>query len=118
MHQPAWALFDAIALAGVEPTAKGYTIDPRLPLRRFSLRLRGVAVTATRRAVRGWIRPTGGGSLRLRVATRLRDPAVTVGGRRARWERQGRFVVFRVAARPGRRATWAVRGREARRSGR
>ena len=37
MHQPAWSLFDAIALAGVTSTAAGYRIEPRLPLPAFSL---------------------------------------------------------------------------------
>ena len=111
MHQPAWALFDAIALAGVQPDAAGYTIDPRLPMRRFSLRLPRVAVMVTRRAVRGWITPTGGGRLRVRVATGLRRPVVTGAGRRVRATRDGRFVVFALPTRPGRRAAWAIHAR-------
>ena len=111
MHQPAWALFDAITLAGVQPDAAGYTIDPRLPMRRFSLRLPRVAVMVTRRAVRGWITPTGGGRLRVRVATGLRRPVVTSAGRRVRATRDGRFVVFALPTRPGRRAAWAIHAR-------
>ena len=39
MHQPAWSLFDAIRLAGIEPTATGFQIRPELPMRTFSLGL-------------------------------------------------------------------------------
>ena len=31
MHQPAWSLFDAIKLAGIDPTAADYRIVPELP---------------------------------------------------------------------------------------
>ena len=39
MHQPAWSLFDALKLAGLDPVRDGYRIDPHLPMRSFSLRL-------------------------------------------------------------------------------
>ena len=110
MHQPAWGLFDAIKLAGIQPTAAGYTIDPRLPMARFSLRLANVSLAVTRHAVRGSVTPSGPGTLRLRVATALRHPAVTVAGRRVRSTRAGRFVGFALPVLTGRRATWAIRG--------
>jgi glycosyl hydrolase family 36 len=110
MHQPAWSLFDAIKLAGIEPTAAGYTIDPRLPLRRFSLRLANVSLAASQGgALRGSITPSGPGALRMRVATRLAHPVVTVGGRRVASRRAGRFVSFALRARAGRPAVWGVR---------
>jgi hypothetical protein len=90
MHQPGWLLFDAIKLAGVEPTAAGYTIDPRLPFRDFSLRLSRVSVTRDAHGIRGWVRPVGGGPLTLRV--RAGDRFVTL-HRRARPNRPVRFSV-------------------------
>jgi hypothetical protein len=109
MHQPAWSLFDAIKLAGIEPTAAGYTIDPRLPMRRFSLRLPNVSLAVGARDVRGSVTPTGPGTLRMRVATSLSHPVVTLGGRRVTSSRQGRFVAFAMPVRAGRRAAWAIR---------
>ena len=90
----------------------GYTIDPHLPIRALLAAAAdvGVAVTATRRAAR-LDHADRRGRLRMRVATGLRRPVVTVGGRRARSARDGRFVVFGLPARAGRRATWAVRAR-------
>ena len=63
MHQPAWLLWDTIKLAGIEPTLRGYTIDPLLPMRDFSLRLPNVGLTwradAGRRATSGPCAATG-----------------------------------------------------------
>ena len=52
MHQPAWSLFDAIKLAGIEPTASGYSIVPDLPFARFSLRFPDVGLADEARRVR------------------------------------------------------------------
>jgi cellobiose phosphorylase len=90
MHQPAWLLFDAIKLAGVEPTRDGYVIDPRLPQRDFSLRLPRISVTRDARGIRGTVRPVGGGPLTLRV--RADDG----------------FHVIRLRARAGQRVAWAL----------
>ncbi|HEY8584882.1 MAG TPA: hypothetical protein VIL49_18115, partial [Capillimicrobium sp.] len=107
MHQPAWLLFATLKLAGVEPTRDGYTIDPRLPMQRFALRLPRVAVRATGGgALSGSITPTGGGALTLRVAAPGRR--ATVDGRAVRVRRDGRFAVLRATARPGRPLRWSV----------
>ena len=55
MHQPAWSLYDATKLAGIEPTAAGYTIGPHLPSRTFSLRFPDVGVAYSRRQARGYL---------------------------------------------------------------
>src|SRR5439155_7380741 len=57
MHQPAWSLFDAIKLAGIEPTAAGYTIAPHLPFTRFSLRFPNVGVAYEAGRARGYLTP-------------------------------------------------------------
>jgi hypothetical protein len=44
MHQPAWSLFDAIRLVGIDPTERGFRIEPELPFRTFSLALPDVGV--------------------------------------------------------------------------
>jgi Glycosyl hydrolase 36 superfamily, catalytic domain/Glycosyltransferase family 36 len=67
MHQPAWSLFDAIALAGLEPTGTGYRIDPKLPLSTFSLRLASVGIAYAPREARGYVRPQGHEPLEMAV---------------------------------------------------
>src|SRR4029079_2384948 len=46
MHQPAWLLYDATRLAGIEPTARGYRFDPKLPGRSFELRMPNVGISS------------------------------------------------------------------------
>jgi hypothetical protein len=108
MHQPAWSLFDAIKLAGVEPTAGGYTIDPRLPMPDFELRLPNVAVAYARGRVSGSVTATGAGTLRMRVAGAPDGGVVRVNGRRVASARDGRFTTFALEARAGRAARWKI----------
>ena len=51
MHQPAWSLYDAILLAGIEPTARGFRIAPELPTNTFTVSLPeiGVGIPSRRR---------------------------------------------------------------------
>ncbi len=109
MHQPAWALFDTIRLAGVEPTTRGYRVLPTLPLRRFSLRLPRLGLAWAPGRARGYVvtRQTARLTMEVRAPSRGRH-AVYVDGRRVRAARRGRFVVFRMPARAGRPADWAV----------
>jgi hypothetical protein len=108
MHQPAWSLFDAIKLAGVEPTAGGYTIDPRLPMPDFELRLPNVAVAYARGRVSGSVTATGAGTLRMRVAGAPDGGVVRVNGRRVASARDGRFTTFALGARAVRAARWNI----------
>jgi hypothetical protein len=111
MHQPAWSLYDATKLAGVQPTRAGYTFDPHLPSARFSLRFPDVGVAYSRRRARGYLVVRR--SLRLTVEVPRGVPpraAVTwVGRRRVRHARHGRFVTFRLPrGRSGGAVDWAV----------
>ena len=91
MHQPAWLLWDTIKLAGIEPTTRGYAIDPLLPMRAFSVRLPGVGLRWGARTASGYVRALRRDRLRMVV----RAPAagrqrVTVEGRLVRSQRRGR----------------------------
>jgi hypothetical protein len=112
MHQPAWSLFSAIRLAGIEPVADGYRIAPHLPMQTFSLRLPNVGVAATPESLRGYIRPQRSGTIRLRVAPPAgADPnqlVVYAGQRRSRWVLRDGLAVFDLPASAGRAADWAV----------
>src|SRR4051794_36930903 len=107
MHQPAWALFDAVKLAGVEPTADGYRIVPSLPMKSFSFELPRVGVTAAPGALRGYVRPEAGGVLRMRVAAPA-GAVARVEGRRVASSREGGLVVFSLPARADVAAHWEV----------
>src|SRR5439155_26460584 len=111
MHQPAWTLYDATKLAGIQPTAVGYRIDPHLPSPRYSLRLPDVGVAYSRKRARGYLVLERTGSIRMSVQVPARVPArlaVTwAGGHRVRHSRRGRLVTFRVRARAGLPVDWA-----------
>ena len=114
MHQPAWSLFDAIRLGGIEPTGRGYRIDPELPMRSFSLRLPRVGVAYSRGVARGYLRPAGHNRLKMVVSlpagSRPGDVQVFVDGRpnpvRVK-HGQGRFT---LQAEGGKPVDWALTG--------
>jgi Glycosyl hydrolase 36 superfamily, catalytic domain/Glycosyltransferase family 36 len=112
MHQPAWSLYDAVMLAGVTPTADGYTITPRLPMARFSLRMGTVGVAAEKRRLRGFVAPARSGALTMRVApprgVRASATLAFANGRRVKARAEGALVVFTLPARADRPANWAV----------
>jgi hypothetical protein len=111
MHQPAWSLFDAIKLAGVEPTERGYRIDPHVPGRDFRLSLPGVGVAEKRGRLRGYVRAVSSDRLAMEVvvsARSLRSVRVYVGRKRVRATRAGSVVRFELPVRAGRAADWAV----------
>jgi Glycosyl hydrolase 36 superfamily, catalytic domain/Glycosyltransferase family 36 len=118
MHQPAWTLYSLTRLAGIVPTARGYRFRPRLPLRRFSVRLPRVGLELRPGSVRGYLRPSAGGALRVEVARPGRGrPAAWVAGRRVRSSTRGGLVRFRVPTRAGRATDFAVTARRVSGSG-
>jgi hypothetical protein len=60
MHQPAYALFDLLKIAGVDATAAGYRITPHLPMQSFNIRLPQVGVAQHPGLIRGYVRAAGG----------------------------------------------------------
>lgn len=111
-EQPTWMVMDAIRLAGITPTAAGYTIAPHFPFRHFSLRLPRVGVAAKTRQRVGYVQPEQDGPIELRVKLpRGRIPrslATWANGSAVPNTVQDGFVVFSVPAVAGARADWAV----------
>jgi hypothetical protein len=112
MHQPAWSLFDAIALAGVTPTSAGYRIVPHLPMRSFSLALPDVGVAYAATYARGYVVTAASGSVTMAVAAPgggHRRWRVTLDGVRSRAlaPRHG-LLSFRLPTHAGRVARWSV----------
>jgi hypothetical protein len=114
MHQPAWSLFDAIRLAGIEPTRDGYRIDPELPMRRFSLHLSRVGVAYSRGVARGYLRPAGHNRLKMVVSlpagSRAGDVQVFVDGRPAAVRVRHGQARFALQAEGGKPVDWALTG--------
>ncbi len=109
MHQPAWSLFDAIRLAGINPTTAGFEIRPELPLRSFSLGLpdigvayqtasaRGYLVCAARQTLTMEVQPPPGKQWRVYADRRLTRAAF-----------RGGLLVFQLAVQPGRAESWKI----------
>jgi hypothetical protein len=108
MHQPAYALFDLLKLAGVEATGDGYRVVPRLPQQSFSIRLPDVGVAQQPGLIRGYVRTTGG------AVTMLVAPPPGVSATTAATYVDGRAVPHTVAdglvrfAMPAGAVDWAV----------
>jgi len=100
--------------AGIEPTAAGYRIAPHLPFERFSLRLPDVGVARARGVLRGYVTPRRSGALEMEVRVTARPGEVLtvwVQGRPVTRKVVGDVVRFRLPARAGRPADWAVTSR-------
>ena len=109
MHQPAWTLYAATRLAGIVPTRGGYRFRPRLPLRRFSVRLPKVGIEVRPGRVRGYVRPSAGGGLVVDVERPGPGPVrAWVDGRPARATVRRGLVRLRLRARAGRASDFAV----------
>ena len=111
-EQPTWMVMDAIRLAGITPTRRGYRIAPRLPFGRFSLRLPRIGVAARAGQLRGYVRPVESGPLELRVQVPpdvVPASLVVWAGRRAvAFRLVSGSVVFRLRGRADSAADWAV----------
>ena len=112
MHQPAWSLFDVIKLAGIDPTRRGYEIDPHLPMDAFSLRLPRVGVEYGAERAHGYLRARGRKRLRMKVVLprggSARHPRVFVNGHRVAARVRGGSASFALRARRGKPSDWAV----------
>jgi hypothetical protein len=119
-HQPAWGLLAALRLAGVEPTGRGYSFAPSLPLRRFSIRLPRVGIAAEPGLMRGYLKTRSRAPVRLSLDPPGRSRAgatrVWLDGERVRARIAGGRAT--VTARPGRdhAVDWAIETKGARTS--
>ena len=112
MHQPAYALFDLLKLAGIDTTASGYRIVPRLPQRTFSVRLPDVGVAQKTGVIRGYLRAQRTGQITIDVAPPPGvDPSEAVtwaNGRAVAHTVAGGLLRFTLPTSAGRPADWAV----------
>jgi Glycosyl hydrolase 36 superfamily, catalytic domain/Glycosyltransferase family 36 len=111
-EQPTWMVMDAIRLAGITPTRRGYRIAPHLPFSPFSLRLPRIGVAARSTQLRGYVRPVEPGPVELRVKVPpdvIPGSVVVWAGRRAvSFRLVAGSVVFPLRGRTDSVAEWAV----------
>jgi hypothetical protein len=111
MHQPAYALFDLLKLAGIEATSSGYRVVPHLPMASFHIRLPGVGLTREPGALRGYVRATAGPVTMLvapPAGVAAGQAVVRVGGERVPAAADGELVRFVMRTRTGARTHWSV----------
>lgn len=118
-HQPAWGLFAALKLAGIEATTGGYSFAPKLPRQRFSLRLPRVGITVAPQRMSGYVETESAGGIELRIEppTRalLKRARVTVDGEPVRAHRRGGAIVIPVKVGRDNRVKWRIRSATGRR---
>ena len=111
-EQPTWMVMNAIRLAGLTPTGRGFYIAPHLPFAKFSLRLPQIGIASETRRLRGYVTPLRGGSMELDVKPPPGADAGSLvtwaGGRRVKHSLAGAAVRFRVPGTAGKRTDWAV----------
>ena len=109
-EQPTWMVMDAVRLAGVTPTERGFRIAPHLPFAPFSLRLPRVGVATSARAIRGYVVTEADGPVELEVHVPTASGLVHAwaGTHAVPHKLGGGSVVFQVTAHTGAPADWAV----------
>jgi hypothetical protein len=112
VHAHASVLRALFAVAGIQPTAAGLTIAPRLPAETFSIAWPRITLASTPASIAGSVTTVGGGPVRMRVrlpsGLRADTVVVRVEGTPVAATRAGDDVVFTLAARPGVARAWAV----------
>jgi hypothetical protein len=113
-HQPAWGLFAALRLAGIQATGHGFRIAPTLPLKRFSIRLPRVGIELRAGSMRGYVRTVTKARLRLELDppgnASVRSARVWIDGKPARKLSVDRGAITVTGATGGDRLVdWALR---------
>ena len=111
MHQPAYALFDLVKLAGVEATGDGYEVVPHLPMGTFDIRLPQLGIAQSSELIRGYLRastatvtmrvappPGVAASSAVAYANGVQVPDTVAGG----------LVEFKLPIKGGKASDWAV----------
>jgi hypothetical protein len=108
-EQPAWMVMNAVHLAGVTPTERGFLIAPHLAS--FSLRLADLGVSRAPRLLRGYVRIERSESLVMQirgVPRGARSVTTWTGGRIVAHRASRGLVVFSLPAAANRTVDWAV----------
>jgi Glycosyl hydrolase 36 superfamily, catalytic domain/Glycosyltransferase family 36 len=110
-HAHAWQLYDTLKLAGIQPAAAGYTIDPHWPFPGFAWTSATVGVNYGTDRVSGHLRPLGAGTVTLsvRLPAGASGPVTAcVDGKPSPVRVSGRFASWRMHLGKGRTSRWAA----------
>lgn len=115
-EQPEWMVMDALTLAGVTPTEKGYQVSPQFPFSNFTVRFPTIGVGGQGSTLQGYIRPLATGRLLLQVAVPrgATEVTCTVAGSVVRATVSSKWVTFPVGAQRDRSVNWSVSWRPSR----
>ncbi|MGA2136766.1 MAG: hypothetical protein ABSH50_31130 [Bryobacteraceae bacterium] len=102
LHSHACTLYSAAKLLGMEFTAEGVDLAPRLPLDEYSFDSPLIGVRKNARGYEGWYAPSKAGEWRIRV--RLTDEEARRLGRK-----MGFVQVVRGKSEPGKPLRWSIR---------
>ena len=102
---------NALRLAGLTPTRDGYRIDPHVPQRTFNVRMSRAGIAGQPGRLSGYVVPVRSGTLAMEVEPPdgARNVVVFANGRRVAHTTRNGVVRFRLPAKAGRPADWAVR---------
>ena len=111
-EQPTWMVMDAIRLAGITPTAAGYTIAPHFPFRHFELRLPQIGIASRPHRLVGYVHPEQADTIELQVrlpsGVRRHSLHTWANGQPVAHTVQGDFAIFSLSAAAGTATDWAV----------
>jgi hypothetical protein len=114
MHQPAYALFDLLQLAGVQATASGYRIVPHLPMSTFNVRLPSVGLAQQPGTIRGYFRAVASATVAIEVkpppGVSAKGAVVWVNGSVVPHTVDGGLAAFSLPLTAGQATDWAVTG--------
>jgi len=105
-HAHACPWFALLKLAGIQPAADGYEINPRLGDGDFKIETELIHLYRQGNTLGGSLRPLGDGDVWFRV--RSEGNQVEVGGRRVTFQREGEFIVFPVHAQAMESLDWKI----------
>jgi hypothetical protein len=105
-HAHACPWFSLIKLAGVQPSADGFIIDPRIPSDDFEIQTSLVSLRRKGRVLSGSIRPLDDGPITFKVRTT--GNYVQSRGQSISCSRDGDFLGFTIQACAGKEADWEI----------
>jgi hypothetical protein len=109
-EQPTWMLMDAIDVAGITPTAKGFRIASEIGGSEYSIRFDTIGMARRGDGITGYIRPVESDQLLMEVElpADAHHAVATVAGTPVRTTVSGGVAAFRVTANANRAADWSI----------
>jgi len=112
MHSHAQPLYATFKLAGIQPSKEGFTIDPKTPFEKFSLKTETIGFTYSDERVEGHVRALGDETVTMKVklptSLRGRGLKVAVNNTSSEHEVEDEFVIFKMELIRGGKTNWKI----------